>query len=484
MSIDLILNKIQSKLNNSPLFFLAPETERGLGLESDLSNYFVLSSSNDYAARELELADKGLGIETQGGSSKLENSPIILDYIKQKLKNQTGSIYFQILKPQENTLGQVLLANGINSTMLNNSAELTRSLENKIKQYQLLVDAGFTKNLPETTLDTLENVNLEEIRSKGLVVQLPFGHTGSSTYLPEQDSMSALEELKQNFPKRQCKLSKRIEGHPFTINACCYQDKVFVGGLSYQYTGIDSLTPMKSATVGNDWVLPSVLLSKLQIQEIYNLTVRIGNFLKTQAYKGMFGVDLLVSQSGEIYIIEINPRQTASVPMYTKLQLENDVLPLSAIHLCEFLDIEIDQNQDSYNLLTQEPIKAAQIFLRSHRTDEFSLPSTDIKPGLYRQMSDNSAREFLQRGEGDKIIFLDSTTDRPLIRQSEKLIYKRLPSDGFILHLKQPGSLVNYNQEIARIQIKSTLATLQNGQVSISPLAKDALFKISGILSI
>src|SRR5690606_398586 len=110
-------------------------------------------------------------------------------------------------------------------------------------------------------------------------------------------------------------LSKHISGHPFTINACNYNGKTYVGGLSYQYTGIPELTSVRAATVGNDWQIPAELLSPEQVKQISALTIKVGHYLQeNHGYRGLFGLDMVVEfHSGKIYLVEINPRQTASI---------------------------------------------------------------------------------------------------------------------------------------------------------------------------
>lgn len=499
-----ILAQINQKLGQQPLFFIAPETERGMGLEKLLENYFVIAANADATSTWLEGLLKGKLIKESGGSTKLLANQEFQAFVQSKftkdafrLNNSSRKINLQFFKSTSDESVPILTQAGIIPTVLNNSAELTRQLENKVKQYQILLNSPVVDHLPESQIIALQDFDETKFKSvfksSGLALQLPFGHTGSSTYLIDdtekgRQNLTELQAIRQSFPKRVARIVRKIEGLPLTINACNYGESTFSGGLSYQYTGIAQLTALSSATVGNDWSLPKEFITEQLRGEIADLAQLIGQVLHKQFnFRGLFGLDLIWEvETNKLYLIEINPRQTASIPMHTKLQLEAGQIPLSVLHLAEFLRLDLQElkiNSQDYSLEALQPFAASQVFLRSQSRQSFAVPASKLNPGVYRQQSDSAAREAIAAGRGDDVIYLDADEDRPIIRQGEGYSLDDFSTDGFLLLIKPTGTTIEFNEEMARLKIRQSLGMYTAGRVQLLPLAQDALQKIGSVLS-
>ncbi|HPH19617.1 MAG TPA: ATP-grasp domain-containing protein, partial [Haliscomenobacter sp.] len=74
-------------------------------------------------------------------------------------------------------------------------------------------------------------------------------------------------------------------------------------------------------------------------------------------YRGFFGLDFLVSEN-QVYLLECNPRLTASFAFYTQIELKNDLTPLFYFDLAEFinLDYQIDLLQEQSRFYNQNII--------------------------------------------------------------------------------------------------------------------------------
>lgn len=79
-----------------------------------------------------------------------------------------------------------------------------------------------------------------------------------------------------------------------------------------QLTGIRSLTPHPLGSCGNDFA------AKIPHPELVEATAgRVGEWLQRQGHRGIFGVDLVISDEGDCWCIEVNPRLVASVPLWS-----------------------------------------------------------------------------------------------------------------------------------------------------------------------
>lgn len=498
-----LVAEVNTKLAQRPLVFLTREAERFLGLEDLLENYYGAFVVKDFIAANLQ--ERGLGcVFTESEStSKIVSSREFHDYLVAKQAgncdadfgflqdNSSLRWWVQFFKNSGSGIDALETAD-IDAKLLNNSSKLTRQLENKVVQYQLLADSPLSRYLPESQVTKLSEIEHDKIRDRyyNYVVQLPFGHTGSSTFLITEDengsqARAELDQLTAQYPQRACRVVELVSGRSFTLNGCVSRGKVWLGGLSYQFTGVSGLTDNSASTVGNDWELPAKILTEEQISEVVSLGEQIGSWLRDeQNFRGLFGIDFVVDRkTGQLSLIEINPRQVASTPMHTKLQLKQSQLPLALLNLAEFLEIELPAGlePDSYNHEAVRSLPGSQVFLRLPR-GKSQITTLKVKSGVYRQQSDNAARELISLGRGDEVFFLDEERDRPLIFNKLAISVAEFDQDGFLLSLAPNRTNLKPGAEVARIQANYGLANLDGeGNPQLTPLVHDTLRRVREI---
>ena len=353
--------------------------------------------------------------------------------------------------------------------------------------------------MPPSKVAPLSSLNYQDLVSEfaGFVVQLPFGHTGNSTYIfPAQDKAAdedALTKLQKEFPQRQCKVSKKVDGYPLTVNSCLYRGQTYTAGLSYQFTGIPALTGMAAATVGNDWAITSNLVPPEIQREVITLTEEVGKILaKDCKFRGLFGLDLIYSATdNKLYLIELNPRQVASVSFLSRLQSYANEVSLSMLHLAEFLDLQLALgfSAQQYSLKNLSSYSAAQLLLRVKNQSGLTLPlDKEVINGFYRQQADTTAEQLIKEGKIDNVIFLDSEHDRPMILQKAANYFNDQTAVGALLTVKNPGLHLEHNAEIARVQADfgfcqyNHLSGQEIRELQILPLPLDLLAIISTML--
>ncbi len=377
------LEELTSKINeitkDNPVFYFTNDIERGLGLEKLIDNYHILcidkNDINSYVEKEgtdvFCLSDV-VNERFYRSSIKLLEHQETRKYLEKYPKgyNQTFKISPRFEK----------ITSELGYKLINTSAELNRAFENKISQYKILSDAGV--NFPKTRITEMKNVGYAELKDEfgeKLIIQFNRGHTGDSTILIENGEKFI--HIKNTFPDRTVKIVEFIDSPlTYTLNGCITKSGCYAGGLCYQITGVERLAHSKSATVGNDYSVRKGINEEI-LEKIKTEFNKISEKMKSHGYRGMFGIDLII-RNEEVYIIEVNARQTQSVPFYTKLQLSKDEIPLSMLHLAEFLDIEVELDEKSYNNKNLEPITAAQLYLREK--DDSKIKNY-FKPGIYSQ---------------------------------------------------------------------------------------------------
>jgi hypothetical protein len=461
-TINSLTEKVNTKTSNTPIFYIGNDAERALGLEKLLTSFHIICIDDnemvDYMLKEgvqifcLE-KERGELNELYRNSNRLLLHELTQEYIKKETPPDIKG-YLMVFKMAPNI---ERTAKKMGFSLLNTTAALNRKFELKLSQYEALKNLPI--KLPETVITSLDKAEFESLSQKlspHFVVQFNRGHTGMGTIMI--DAKSDLDDIKEQFPHREVRISRHIYGDAYTLNACATKYGIYWGGLSFQITGIEECTSRKGGTVGNDWSFPQNLSQKV-MREIDAYTRIIGKEMKQHGFQGMFGLDIVLEKETNIpYIIEINARQPASIPMFTKLQIAAGEIPLSLISLAEFLGIDYDIPIDEYNKKASSPFEAAQLFIRN-KFDNDAIVIGGIKVGVYKLRGDNSAFSW-DMGKPElkpHVIFLTEEKDTPLIFDSEAYAIDGIKNDGLLLLCVHEGKKIASNGEVARLQITQTL---------------------------
>ncbi|KKQ36339.1 MAG: hypothetical protein US52_C0001G0007 [candidate division WS6 bacterium GW2011_GWA2_37_6] len=445
--IDFYLKQVNYKLKETPLFYIANDAERALGLEGLLENFFIvcMDDSDIYSNIHTKYGNI-FSLENKTGelnavfrsSAKLLDSELVKEFIEQKSQGKKDR-FFQTFKI---TTAFEQRAENYGVKVLNTTSELNKKFENKLSQYTTLSanDIAF----PKTIIGKLSDYSFKKLKKQlgqKFVVQFNRGHTGSGTKMI--DNESEYVELQNIFPERVARISTFVEGLAYTINACIGKNGIFIGGLNYQITGVEEIAPSKGATVGNDFNYRKLVDAEMKKQIIKEVTM-IGEVMRGNGFVGLFGVDLIIGEDETLSIIEINARQPASIPFFTKLQLRNGQVPLSLIHLIEFLGIANHIDADKYSETNTEPFNAGQLFLRNIGTNPFVV-NGQLKTGVYK-ITGNADNKCLNS------IKMDDHTEKTLCYIKEGYTIEDIDEAGFLLITQLKGKRVNSGKELARIQ--------------------------------
>lgn len=368
-----ILKKI-----TEPIFYVTHDVSRGLGLERLLPNYhlvclddhplvdILLEEGISVFCLERALGQKNALLRTSG---TILGHPLVLNFIKEKAAGAKPNILF--FKPQKKL---EILAKENNFRLLGNSAETNRIFEDKVEFYKLCQNEGI--NVPLGKIADLGVVSYEELASEygqTLVVQFGRGWAGNSTFFV--NSETELEKLKQDFGPLAVKISRFVSGKTVLNNAVIWGKQVLVSPPALQVKSESCLTACPGGTGGRQWPAD---LTTAQEEKIQTLTVKVGEIMAKQGYRGFFGLDFLIEEStGEVFLSENNARLTASVPFYTQLELAGGSFPLLGFHLLSFL------NYPEEKIDWQPPqIEGGEVIARNTQNGPVKVINS-LKTGLY-----------------------------------------------------------------------------------------------------
>ncbi len=324
---------ISKRLTKYHLFYVCRDIERAFIPETDLANYYIITNKTSYAA---DLARKFSNIILVEN-----NKPMDTDELLQwaAATNTIPSKHF-VLVFKNNALIEKICAQQ-KWRLLNPAAQLADMIEGKISQITWL-GATAKKYMPAHQVTACEKVQWKQ---KPFILQFNHSHTGSGTFFI--NNARALSRLQQQFPKRPVRAVQFISGPVFTNNNIIWNKSVIIGNISYQITGLKPFTDNQFSTIGNDWALPHMLLSKKQFAQYKKLVRAVGVKLHARGWKGLFGVDVILNQkTGELHLLEINARQPASSMFESWLQTRanSNGNTVFLAHLAALLNIKTKDN--------------------------------------------------------------------------------------------------------------------------------------------
>jgi biotin carboxylase len=232
-----------------------------------------------------------------------------------------------------------------------------------------------------------------------LVVQMPYGDSGKTTFFVASEQAWSAAAAKEPLASEELKVMRRIEHRAIAVEAVLTRHGTLVGPLMNDITGHPELTPYRGGWAGNDY---PATLTAAQKQQARQLTRRLGDELAGEGYLGFFEVDYLVdTQSGELYLGELNPRISGISPMTNVTAGAYADMPLFLFHLLEYLDLDYEVDIDEINerwsreaavdvwsqLILKETAAGVDLLTRTPRTGVYSL-APDGSADFRRQATD------------------------------------------------------------------------------------------------
>ncbi|MCX8035265.1 MAG: ATP-grasp domain-containing protein [Candidatus Dojkabacteria bacterium] len=459
------------------IFYITSDPERACGVEDLLPGFHIIYSDNSQIA--FSIANEGVNIKNfvtpySNSTEKLISLSEVKEYIKLFDNRELNVIVFKNSGEIESS------SQFYGYNLINVSYKLQKEIENKINIVWLFSDLNeirFPRNEISERLEDLEYESIKYKLGNEFVIQFMFGHTGNSTFFI--DSKEEFDLVKNKYPKRVVKISQRINGPSYTTNAVVTPYGIVVGGISEQITGIAGLTASRGGTVGNDFSCRH--LDDKTKEEIINKTMIIGEKLSTLGFIGGFGVDFVIDKDTlEIFVIEVNARQTASMSYASYLQRKNKIVPIMLWHILTLLKHNFDEElilmkQDEqdwinhsiyqfirsndkleYNYLNNPNINASQVIFRN--LYNFDLQVIEQFPsGLYRIRGRTPNESALLEGDEEEypaVFKLNENgwTNLCFVKRSHSILDIHNNED-FLIYFSGEKSVVSPFGEIGRIQM-------------------------------
>lgn len=420
------------------IFFLLPEIRYGIGLVEQVADPVCIVTSHKHQAVD-EMQAQGqdiiclesVGLAPVNQAHQMLELDLIRARILQLPKAERKILTFKI------TPRLTKLALELEAEVLMPPYQLNRFWEDKNKGMSELTKVGLpTKPGISGAFATFDYQTIvNQWHYSKLVIQKPRGMAGSSTYFVENEMQ--WHELSNVLHNTLVKITPYIEGDPFTINCVLNQTGIYHGYPMFQITGDKRFTRYSGGTCGVD-MTGSRVFDPAFLKKLDDIVQRIGTALQKTDFWGWFGIDFLINKKGEIVIIEINPRFTASISIFS--QAQNYFLGAS------FWQAYIDRTKKLPNM--SKPFPITSLILRNTSTESFKVKNS-LSSGIYEK----NGTSFNLKKQTTKISDLfpharDDLTDLASFLVVAKSAGTEIQPDGEFATIVTPRSSVDMNGNI------------------------------------
>ncbi len=372
-----------------PIVYITRDIERALGMEPN-GEYFIVT--NDGAQGRLvqeRHPDSVWLIADPRGTLDTFDLLSLPEVAKTIENNDANLVVFQ------NTPRIERLAIERGWRLINPLADLAKKIEEKVSQVNWLNDDASL--LPPHIVTKVSDVSFD---GKKFVLQFNHSHTGQGTFIIE--SAETLDAFKQKFPERECRVVEFVDGPVFTANVVATSAGIIVGSISYQITGLRPFTDLPFSTIGNDWALPSMILSEEELGKIRHIARLVGERMRKEGWKGLFGIDVIQdSQTKEIFLLEINARQPASATFESQLQTRRGIVPtIFEAHLAALTDNDESLTTDSVRNIRDGAQIVQRVTTTAHAVNIANLESQGLSVTPYENAEHNKELFRIQSNEG------------------------------------------------------------------------------------
>lgn len=359
------LDEIKTHLAESPqpVFYLSRSATNLLGVDRVIGGFHyvtMLDSWDGWHPRSFSPSDVP-SLEPRGNIN-IANWLLQNDEVQRYIAEHTPEGYApQIVIAMFDEKTERLCAE-LGYELIMPSIALRERLDSKIVTTEVGNAAG-TPSVPNilTTITGWDDLR-EQAAAAGLgenlVVQLAYGDSGRTTYFissrEDYEAVAANLTGSRGAPAPTVKVMRYINHQPLAAEAIITRAGTIVGPILREITGHPELTRYKGGWAGSE-TYPSLVTDETRAKAA-EIIQRFCGKLAEEGYRGILEVSILLdTDTGEVYLGELNPRISGS-SSHSNLQglaaapgssETHPALPLFAWHVLEYsgVDFELDLDE-------------------------------------------------------------------------------------------------------------------------------------------
>ncbi len=352
------------------------------------------------------LSDEELNL-IRYNQANVENHP---DWM-QMLKKVDNRVLFQ----KQSELTQELKLK-YNLNILNNDLETQEYLENKVNFRKLIEQYTFCPKTKVLTREQLLQTNYKDYEVEEFVIQGDCTSGGNGTYFifSELDYNSILSKIKDEGYQKYI-VTEYIKGKTMAIIGINYGNGTVVTSPYNQIIGDKNLVlgEASNTDINGKFMGNSIPNKHILYDKVIEYIQIIGSVLNKEfRYKGIFGIDFIITEKQEIKIIECNPRITAAFPIIDMFYSQVNIPSPLSLHIKEFVgENNLDYKDIQTLYVTRDSFSISQMvfFIDKNLLKGKVFPKQSIQPGLYyilenKILRQSNSLEFEHKNKNEFIV--------------------------------------------------------------------------------
>ncbi len=337
----------------------------------------------------------------------------VADYIKKRGGN--GKVMFLMFDERTEELAR---QHGLEVAFP--PARLRNRIDSKVETTRIAKKAG-VPSVPNILSKVESYEHMCKVSKKlgtDLVVQTPYGDSGHTTFFISNEK-EFNKHAADIIGEAEVKIMKRINNRGSAIEACVTRHGTVVAPLMTELVGFKELTPYKGGWCGNE-IFADAFNRNIR-HKARKYTQQFGDQLRKEGYKGYFELDFLIdTDSGELYLGELNPRVTGASSITNHSLFALSDAPLFLFHLMEWMDVEYDLPVQTLNRRWANPdnIDSWSQLVIKHTDDSVDVISEAPPTGIYKMNPDGS------------IIYSRYDTHRRAVESEDEAFFLRISKKG------------------------------------------------------
>ncbi|MBI1833823.1 MAG: ATP-grasp domain-containing protein [Candidatus Andersenbacteria bacterium] len=361
---------------NTLVFGVSTRAFDRVGLEGYIPSVAIAALRNDTSIpflQKIGIATHIFGTEKMGKISKLMQTKSFSDLVSNYQKEKKVSLLITNISPEVEKA-----AANLRTSILGNSFTLRQRFENKVNVRGiielnslfppfLIAQKSELGQLPFTYKSLQQQFGSFVLQDESEHIS---GGRGTTIVHDERAYRLGIQKVAKN-KSQQVVISKYVHGQSVSIQACITKDGIFHGPLQQQIVTEPHLTrPGSSQFAGAQWSVDPLLTNNLPAAS--RIVQTVGRAMQSHGYKGIFGLDLIIEESGSIKLVEINARLTALTPPLTLFQNSRNIPSLLFFHVLEHLNASYKIN-DAIELQKALSLSIPFSYLVLHNVSSYSV---------------------------------------------------------------------------------------------------------------
>lgn len=269
------------------------------------------------------------------------------------------------------------------------------------------------------------------------------GSKGTFIVKNQDDYVAAVKALKKT-SGRSIVVSKFVKGQSASIQVCITKYGIFSGGVQKQLLGskylcnpkMDGAAKWCGGEIGGEH-------SDIVQHQAREMATVIGSELASHGYKGIFGIDLIITPENEVYAIEINARQTGYSFLISDMQMKQGKIPFMLLHALELGNYNYEvTDSDALPAASRYKQPISYLIVNNPSNEDFVVERY-IKSGLYRI-------------EDDKLVYEREASSVEQLRGDDTLMIFSRYNEGDVI---EPGKRILKIVKQGKAMAKSDLNT-------------------------